>query len=515
MVQTKKYQQFATAALGGDRQLYLMAAAASVVLSIWGAWAQYVPNPDAATYLRAAELIADGRWTAAVELYRWPTYSVAIAAVMTLTGVKALLAAQIVNAVFTVVTTVAFIALVSRLADGDRLVVLCAAIVILLQPNLTETRPTIVRDNGYFAFFVLSLYLVACDVASPSRATKAGIGAAIVAAGLFRIEGFLLAALVPIYYLVRQPGNWRRPSTILAIVAACLMLIPGVLLWNSGILSQWLTGRVDISGLASAWTGVANTIEARVHDLKYRFLYPYGGGNAWGAYVGITLGIVVVNVVRAVTVPLAILTAFAFFPRRVMPRAANAFVLWFAFAQAPMLLVFTFVTLLLDKRYAIGTALVLDIPLAFLIAEAIRQWRARSAQRFFLPVAAIVLVAVWAFNLPRPSEVGQFKEAGEWIGREIPSNARILTNDGRIAYFSGRPYDQNMRLWAPGGPAPTAAEFAEFDYFAFDMDASDLPAAIGKLPARQVMQTFAGKDGSTVIIYARQRDAAPSAGVAR
>ena len=515
MVQTKKWERLATAALGVDRQLYLIAAAASLALSIWGAWAQFVPNPDAALYLRAAELIADGRWTAAVELYRWPTYSVAIAAVMTLTGMKALLAAQIVNAVFAVVTTVAFIGLVSRLANGDRLVVLCAAIVILLQPHLTSMRPAIIRDHGYFAFFVLSLYLVDRDVASPSRATKVGIGAAIVAAGLFRIEGFLLAALVPIFYTVREPGNWRRPSTILAIIAACLLLVPGLVLWSSGILSQWLTGRVDISGLASAWTGVANTIAARVHDLKYGFLYPYGGGNAWGAYVGITLGIVIVNVVRAVTVPLAILTVFAFLPRHVMPRAANRFVLWFAFGQAPMLLVFTFVSLQLDQRYAIGMALVLDIALAYLIAEAMRQWRARSAERFFLPVAAVVLVAVWAFEVPLPSKLADLKEAGEWISRETPSNARILTNDARIAYFSGRPYGQNMRVWAPGSTAPTAAEFAEFDYFAFDIDANDLPAEIGKLPAMQVVQTFAGKDGSTVIIYVRQRDAAPSAGVAR
>jgi hypothetical protein len=506
VVQTKECEPFAPASAGRgvDPRIYVAAAAVSLVLSWWGAWAQFIPGTDAALYLRSAEQLADGRWTAAVATYDWPTYSALIAAVMKLTGLEAFLAAQIVNAAFAVVTTIAFIGLASRLANGDRLVVLCAAIVILLQPHLLELRPSIVRDNGYVAFFVLTLYLVARDVASPSRLTKLAIGAAIVAAGLFRIEGFLLAALVLIYYLARQSGNWKRPWAVLVIIAAGLILLPGLLLWTSGTLGQWLSGHAEFGALAGRSTAVVNAIAARLHHLKYDFLFPYGGGNSWGAYVGMTLGIATVNIVREITIPLAILTVFAFFPKPLMPRSVNGFVLWFAFGQLPLLLVFTFVMLFLTNRYAAGIALVLDVPLAFLLAETIRQWRLGSGARFFLPVTAIVLVVVAAFGLPRPSKLGYLKEAGRWIGQHVPNNARIIANDARIGYFSGRTYGEAIRLWWPGREKPTDAELAKLDYFAIKAkDADNLPAFVANLPGKELVRSFAGKDGESVFIYAR------------
>jgi hypothetical protein len=496
---------------GGEWRIYVIAAAASLALSAWGAWAAFIPNPDGFLYLRSAEMIAAGRWTDALGIYGWPMYCIVIAAAMALTGLKAFLAAQLVNALFGLIATVAFIALVSRLANGDRLIVLCAAAVILLQPHLTELRPSIVRDNGYFAFLILTLYLVARDGAVPSRATKLAIGAAIVAAGLFRIEGFFLAALVPIYYIVRRPGNWRWPAAIFAMVAACLMLLPGVLLWTNGILGGLLTGRVEIGGVASYWANVSTTIAAHVQYLRHGL--PYGGAS-WGAYVGMTLGIVTVIIVRALTIPLAILTVFAFFPQRLMPQTVNNFVLWFAFGQLPLLLVFTFVLLYLDKRYAMGMVVVLDIPLVFVLAHAIRQWRPGSAERFFLPAAAAVLVAVWAFSLPRPSKLGYLKEAGEWIGRELPSYAPILTNDAWIAYFSGRADGQGLRLWVEGaGPAPSDAELAAFDYLAFQAEnANDLPTAVANLPGRHLVRSFTGQDGHHVFVFARDRAAAAAGG---
>jgi hypothetical protein len=429
-----------------------------------------------------------------------------------------LVSAQIANAVFAAVTTVAFIGLASCLAAGDRRVVLCAAIVILLQPHLLELRPSIVRDNGYLAFFALTLYLVARDVVSPRRITKIFVVIAIAAAGLFRIEGFFLAALVPIYYVAVQPGNRNRPWLIFAIVLAGIMVvIPGLLLWTSGSFFQWMTGHFEFGALASRWAGISDTVGARLYKLKYDFLFPAGSGNGWGAYVGMTLGIATVNIVRAITIPLAILTVFAFFPKRLMPRSVNGFVLWFAFGQLPVLLVFTFVMLLLDKRYAVALALVLDIPLAFLLAETIRQWRPGSAARIFLPATAIVLIAVATFAFPRSSKLGYLKEAGQWIGREMPSNARILTNDSRIAYFSGRPYGEAVRTWAYGwNAAPTDAELADFDCFAFKVEkASDLPAAVANVPDKKLVQTFAGKDGENVFVYVHEHVAAPAGGDAR
>jgi len=496
---------------GVDRRIYLTAAVLSLLLSAWAVWAQFVPNPDAALYLRSAEQFADGQWTAGIGTFRWPFYSLLIAATMTVTGLKALVAAEIVNACLALIATVAFVALVAKLSNGDRLTALCAAFIILLQPHLAGDRPSVIRDNGYLAFFVVTLYLVARDQLAPSVRTRFAIAASILVSGLFRIEGFALAALVPFYYLVRQPGVWRRPSLLIGIVIACLALVPAALLWTSGDLTFWLQGHFESAAIGRQWFAFSNTIATRLHQLKDDFLYPYGGGNEWGAYIGLVIGIVVVNIVRSLTIPLAILTVFAFVPKPVMPRPASRFVLWFALAQLPMLFVLAFVMLFLDKRYAVGMVLFLDIALAFLMAEAIRQWRSDRLAKIFTPLAAAALIGVFIFAVPKPSKLEYLKEAGQWIGETLPRPSTIATNDARIAYFSGRPYDQ-IRIWTYSQKnPPTDAELATFDYFAFDVASpGDLPLKLVDLSTKELVRSFPGRDGHTVLIYRQVRPAATS-----
>jgi hypothetical protein len=496
-----------------DRRIYVVAAALSLALSLWTAWAQFVPNPDASLYLRSAEQFADGKWSAGVGTFRWPLYSLLIAATMTVTGLKALVAAEIINACLAVVATVAFIALIGKLSHGDRLAALCAAVVILLQPGLVSDRPSVIRDNGYLAFFLVTLYLVARDELAPSLRGKLAIGAAIVISGLFRIEGFALAALVPFYYLLQRPGGLKRPVALIGIVAACLVLVPAAMVWTSGELTFWLQGNFQSDLAARQWASLSTTLMDRLHNLKYDFLYPYGGGNEWGAYIGLVLGVMIVNIVRSLTIPLAILTVFAFYPRPVMPRAANRFMLWFALAQLPILFALTFVMLFLDKRYVAGMALVFDIALVFVMAEAIRRFRSDVPARIFTPIAAAVLIGVFLFAVPKPTKLGYLKEAGQWIGQELPRPATIVTNDARITYFSGRPYDE-IRTWTYGPKTPpTDAEMAGIDYFVFDVTGpGELPPRVADLAAKELVRSFPGRDGRTVLIYRQVRPAASTGG---
>jgi hypothetical protein len=225
------------------------------------------------------------------------------------------------------------------------------------------------------------------------------------------------------------------------------------------------------------------------------------------------VGIVVVNIVRSLSIPLAILTVFVFVPRPVMPRAASRFVLWFALGQLPMLFVLAFVMLFLDKRYAVGMVLVIDIALAFLMAEAIRRFRNDRLAKLFTPIATATLIAVFAFAVPKPSKLGYLVEAGQWIGRELPRPATIVTNDARIAYSTGRPYSE-VRIWLYGPKTPPSdAEMATFDYFAFAVaNANELPQKVADLAAKELVRSFPGQDGHIVLIYRQTRPAAASGG---
>ena len=99
------------------------------------------------------------------------------------------------------------------------------------------------------------------------------------------------------------------------------------------------------------------------------------------------------------------------------------------------------------------------------------------------------------------------------IGQELPHPATIVTNDPRITYFSGRPYDEIRNwTWSPKAP-PTDAEMADIDYFVFDVTGPDeLPPKLADLTAKELVRSFPGKDGRTVLIYRQMRPAKPAGG---
>src|SRR5581483_3719479 len=121
---------------GTGASIYLISGVLSLMLSAWCAWADSVPNADGALYLRAAEFLARGDWYHARALYGWPFYSLVIAQIMTATGLNALLSAQIANAFFATIATLAFVGIANRLSGRDLLVAACAAAIVLLNPEL-------------------------------------------------------------------------------------------------------------------------------------------------------------------------------------------------------------------------------------------------------------------------------------------------------------------------------------------------------------------------------------------
>ena len=178
-----------------------------------------ISNPDALYYLRAAEFFHDGQWQQGIAVYRWPFFSLIIAAVMALTGVTALVAAHTVNALFDCAT----VSCSSRWCDGSGLKSAqetsqrgrrSSSFCI---PSSRGSVPSSVRDHGYYAFALLTLYLVVRDHQRAERWIKPSIIGCIVAAALFRLEALLLAVVTPAFYLRLAPRlvprrllSWRR-----------------------------------------------------------------------------------------------------------------------------------------------------------------------------------------------------------------------------------------------------------------------------------------------------------------
>jgi hypothetical protein len=489
------------AQISTERSVYVAAIVLSLALSAWSAYAQQIPNPDALYYLRAAELFHAGQWQQGMAVYRWPFFSLAVAGMMFLTGVTAPVAAQVVNALFDCATAVIFIALVRQLAAdvSIRSIAGWAAFIIVLHPKLAVLRAAVVRDHGYYAFVLLTLYLVVRDHQHPRSWIKPAIVCSIVVAALFRLEALLLALVVPAFYLVADTSAARRRLlAVPAVALAGLLLAVVYAVWSGTLMLPGAPPSgldVDVPG---RFREIAEALRARAARLSEAVPPIRNAGTI--AYIGFSVAALVDALLRAVTIPIAILAIFAFAPRRLLSDFATRFVLWFAAWQVALLFAFMVLAFFLDWRFAMVFALIMTIPAVFTLAEIAALWRARMpAYRVLFPIALLAVIVPWILDVPRFSKLEHLRDAGLWISRNLPSNATVLTNDGRIAYFSGRALHRQITLNTSATRADRTV--SEFDYVAVESARNAPPPFVTRDLQERMIATIDGLNNRSVYIY--------------
>src|SRR6185437_14432921 len=98
---------------------------------------------------------------------------------------------------------------------GDRQTQIFAAIVILLFPYLNHDRDNILRDFGYYAFGLISLYYFIRYFKYPNWRNAICWNVSIVIATLFRVEGLILSALAPLALLFQTQVEFKQRFTSL------------------------------------------------------------------------------------------------------------------------------------------------------------------------------------------------------------------------------------------------------------------------------------------------------------
>src|SRR5690606_8999783 len=208
------------------------AIAASLLLSLLHALLNPMPNVDAFTYVRTAEVYLDQGLFAAFAWYPSATYPLLIAGVHQLTGVNLFVSGQIINALIYALLTFTFITLVMEIrrraataGETDRLA-LIAAITVLVFPQLNEYRYFLIRDIGAIAFLLLGL-LQLMRVGRERWLRHALLfGLFTLLAALFRAEALVYLLLGPCALLLNtRLERSSRVRQVLGILAVALLLM--------------------------------------------------------------------------------------------------------------------------------------------------------------------------------------------------------------------------------------------------------------------------------------------------
>ena len=184
--------------------VYLTAAFFSLVLSTWICSQETAINPDAICYLQSAASMQEGL-KAVMHLCdqsKWPLYPILIAFFVKISAISYVNAAHILDGLFSLLTVIAFIQVIALLSVNMskerrfRLLWLAAG-VILLANEFNSLKHYIVRDHGFWAFYLFSIVslLNYCRTSKWYHAVSWSV--CIIIATLFRIEGAIFLCLMP------------------------------------------------------------------------------------------------------------------------------------------------------------------------------------------------------------------------------------------------------------------------------------------------------------------------------
>lgn len=500
-----------------NRHLYFIAACLSLLLSAWIGLRESVINPDAICYVLSAQSITAHNLSYAMHLCgqaQWPFYSWLIYAMASVTHVSYPLAAYGVDALLTMTTVVTFMAIVARLG-GNRTVLVFAAFVILLHHDFNSVKQYIIRDHGYWACYLVSLYALLRFCQLPAWRYAILFNSSLALATMFRLEGMVFFLAAPFLILLISHYSFKqRLYYWLKLESLCLVLGMVALLWilshpqasllHFGRVPEWQ--REFSQGLSILYS---RFIVAKQHLATY--VLPYDSYHEAGKLMAVLLiSWYVLSVVTNLTLPYSCLVIYAWLVKRIVwPRSGRLIVGGYLLINVLITFVFLTQHFFLTKRYLLALSLTLMLYVPF----ALRHLFAARRTHHMRITWYVVLVAIAIASAGGIIDFGYSKayihDAGVWVDKHVPKSAKLYANDIQFMYYANH-YGDNIFVRADeftkqAGPisAFTPAHWRQYDYVALRIDqkqAEQITPIIAKMQL-QPIQHFSNKRGDRVVIY--------------
>ncbi|MED5385507.1 MAG: hypothetical protein VYA28_02650, partial [Pseudomonadota bacterium] len=204
------------------------------------------PNDDAYVYIKTAEIFLAEGALAAFQNYAWASYSILIAFFSQL-GFSLFTAAFVINALFYALLVHSFLSIV-KLIDDSRQVMLLAALCILLYPQLNEYRYLVIRDVGFWALSLFSLWQLLLYNMNRAIVHAITFSLALMIAATFRAEAITYLIVVPFAVLFegsfkkqsRQKDFLRLAGIVLTLLVLAVFLLTLTGTSSSGLVTDFL-----------------------------------------------------------------------------------------------------------------------------------------------------------------------------------------------------------------------------------------------------------------------------------
>jgi len=499
--------------------IYFFAAISSLLLSLYIDYRESLINPDAICYLQSAAVIGAGGLRKAMNLCpqaQWPLYSVLIYFTSLSTHLSLTVAAYVLDALFSMLSVLMFIGIVQQLSgqalQHKKRILWFAALVILMAHEFNSTRSYIVRDHGFWAFYLSSLFLLVRYVEVLRWPYAFGWGITLVIATLFRIEGIIFLLLFPYVLWFRTSlSYWQRTKSFLQLSFIPLLL--GVVVFG------WLIFHPEIS-LASL---------GRMQDVVFQIFH--AGGMIWQRFQASAQGFAhsvlttdsfseasmvffltilvwyFVKVVINLSLIYSALAAYAVFRQALIWKNSSRFVvLGYLFINLVVTGLFLAEHLFLSKRYLIALSLILMLWVPFALDRLFQQWQERQLKSWMAGVVVVMLCVSAIGGVVRFGYSKDYmRQAGDWLAFHVEANDSLYSNDYQIMYYSKHFDNDIFQKIKEYKQEDVLAEgrWKDYDYLALRVSKKDFSSGHGIVNeiTRAPVKIFSNARGDQVRIY--------------
>jgi hypothetical protein len=483
--------------------LYFIAAVLSILCSVWVSSQEILINPDGICYLQSAAAMKNGIHFAMhlCDQAKWPLYAWLIAKLVSFTQLSYVHAAYTLNGLFSLLTVLFFIRILSflTLSPGERssqshssCILFLGALVILLAHEFNAVKSYIIRDHGFWAFYLLSILTLLYYFRERQWRYAFAWSVSSVIATLFRIEGAIFLVAIPwIAWLEMNVTLITRIKTFLQLntfVIIASIFVFGVFL----VYQPHLSGRLSELQfqLFHGLTILKQNFQLKSAGLAQAVLSENGVRDA-APVLFITLFIwyfysVIVNLSLVYTV----LLIYAWAKKLVVATYATRLVLWsYVFLNVLVTAVFLGQNMFLSKRYLLALSLTLMLWVPFTLYRFLQQWPQRKWPLIVATVFIFIASLGGLFDFGYSKQY--VREAGQWLENHVPKNAKLYSNDLQLMYYS-KHFGNQLFIKS------TLRKYNDYDYIALrGNQKSNFFQEIKLIP----IQIFQNKRGDQVRIY--------------
>jgi len=421
----------------------LVAMISIIFLEYWAVSSGRLINFDGILYLRSAEAMLNNDFAGAYAIYRWPLYSILIATVSQLFHLSLTMSAYVINGLLQVILTLSFINLIKQLG-GNRRCQWLALIILTVHPYLNDYRSYIIRDFGYWAFFLLSLNFLISSV-NQNKLRYAVFGSIILLiAAAFRVEGLIFVLLLPMSFLFVNQFTFSKRLIFLAV-----SLLPLIIL---GVMVAYFTysyadsdlqhiGRMDhVINLFYAIPTIRDNVSTIISEMKVSVLDYQAQHGASVIVIGGLLVLMLFETVKVTSPVLFLLSAYAA-KRHFIPKSYAKMLCKFTLLINFLILLYFVGTFnFLTGRYVMPICLILLLWGPFTIDHFYQYYCVLQTNKFkfwYFPTTVAILLGMFIYNITHwHYDKIYIREAGQWSNRHLAKEAFLRSNSAEYLFYS-------------------------------------------------------------------------------